>query len=418
MGKAHYSYRLVAERFANAFREQGYGPVLVDMPEKYKQVDDISANFGSCSETPIHISFRSTENIRPMPAARNVCYFAWEFDVLKDRELVSGPITANQKHMLSLVDEIWVSCSYTRETLLRYGLEHTHVVPTPICGITLPERQSREAALRLIASLAAIPLLLSSGVSREVNADMVSGQINALGEHPCVQARLGGMGRIFLTVSNPGDLRKNLLNAIDGFLLATDERKTDLLIVKLVVPTDEGFMQAALFEHLLPRFNGPVALYHPRVVFLPEYLDGQQMSALYSLADFYVSASHCEGFNLPLLEAMSYGTFPVSTRNTAMADYIDAQTAIIIDERVFPGLVPGMASDVSGLSSHVSVASRFDVAAAVEKALDVPAHAYDATVARGRSLVLERYSEPAVMRHVQHRLSAMLAGQGRTSLAS
>src|ERR1700704_519121 len=93
MGTAHYSYRFTASRFTTAFRDHGYRPILVDMPEKYKRIADIEGTFGVCDGKPLHIVFRSTENIRLLANALNVCHFVWEFETLKDRELISKPIT-------------------------------------------------------------------------------------------------------------------------------------------------------------------------------------------------------------------------------------------------------------------------------------------------------------------------------------
>jgi glycosyltransferase involved in cell wall biosynthesis len=148
------------------------------------------------------------------------------------------------------------------------------------------------------------------------------------------------------------------------------------------------------------------------VIFLADFLSDRQMAALYSIADFYLSTSHCEGFNAPLLEAMSYGTFPVSTRNTAMLDYIDEGNAIVIDERAFAGLVPGVASDISGTSSTLSVASRFDIARAVRAALEISPKTYNSYVSRNSALVQERYSGPTIMRLVENRLQALASRGG------
>ena len=408
LGTAHYSYRLVAERFCDAFRRRGYQPALVDMPEKFKRPVDLRLGFGDGPGTPVHIAFRSTENLRPMRAAAvNICHFAWEFDVLKDRELISGPITANQKHMLSLMDEIWVPCSYTRDTLLRYGLDRVEVVPTPVCGNELPERLSKAEALAAIGHVAAAPLAYSNGLSRPLNAEMVAAAIDSLGNFPAVGAWLEGRGRIFLTVCNPHDLRKNLPNLIDGFLYAAGP--DDLLLVKFVVSGGGTFLDDDLFEHLAKRYRGPIAMYAPNVLVISEYLDERQMSALYSMADFYLSGSHCEGFNLPLLEAMGCGALPVTTRNTAMCDYIDEKNAIVIAERGFPGPVPGMTSDAAGISAVISVADRFDIARAVRMAQQMAPDAYAAMASRGRPLVMERYSEAAVMGLAEARLGALRA---------
>src|SRR5207302_1262503 len=152
-------------------------------------------------------------------------------------------------------------------------------------------------------------------------------------------------GRIFLTMCAPHDLRKNILSIIEGFQIACGNNMQHLLIVKLIIPNIKDFRNTAVYDGLIGRYLGHVAMHDTRIAIVADFLDRQQMHALYSLADFYVCASHCEGYNRPLLEAMVLGTVPISTANTAMQDYISDQVAFVIKERSFPGIVPGMVAD-------------------------------------------------------------------------
>ena len=62
-------------------------------------------------------------------------------------------------------------------------------------------------------------------------------------------------------------------------------------------------------------------------------MSSAQMKALYGLANFYVCTSFAEGQNLPLQEAMAQGLVPISTRNTAMLDYLREENSISIDSK-------------------------------------------------------------------------------------
>jgi glycosyltransferase involved in cell wall biosynthesis len=415
IGTAHYSYGIVAGRFARMLAHENYDVVPVAMPEKFKRVQDLEKDCGN--GRPIHLTFRSSENLRPIPFAYNICHFAWEFDVLKDRALVSEPISANQRHMLSLMDEIWVPARMTAEVLRRYGLENVHVVPTPVCGTQLPTRLSRQQALDIIGLTGAVPMLLSSGMTSGQGVLLTQYTTRALADLPPFAQESKDV-KIFLNVCNPGDLRKNLLNLIDGFLMATKGREGDILIVKLAAPAAEEFFENRLLDHIRPRFNGPFAVSHPRIAFVSDYLAEAQMGALYSLADFYVSPSHCEGHNLPLLEAMAHGIAAISTRNTAMEDYIDEDNAVVIAERRFLGAIPQMASESAGVSPLTSIADRFDIARAIRAALAMTPKDYNARVSRGRAMVGERYGEATAMRLVAERLHEIAARAGSNALAS
>lgn len=412
LGNKHYSYRVVEERFAQAFSRFGNEPVSVPYPESIKQRESLETLVGGRAEDTVHIAFRSTENLRPLPMVKNICQFAWEFDVLKDRSLVSESITANQAHMLRLFDEIWVPCRYTREVLRRYELPEVHLVPTPICA-TPPVRLGFDDALELIGAVPSVPFLLTGTATLELAAQAMSPNIVALRRHKALAERaMGREHRVFLTICNPSDLRKNLLNLIEGFQLAAGESDRDILIVKLIVPNRGDFRATSLHEYLPRLYFGPVSLFDPRVVFIFDYLNDHQMSALYSLADFYVSASHCEGLNLPLLEAMSHGVLAIATRNTAMRDYLDADSGIIIDEAAYLGLIPHMAGDVAGAPYEVSVATRFDIARAIHRALDCTSSEQGLLAERGRKYVVENYSEESVIRTANARLAALRYASG------
>jgi glycosyltransferase involved in cell wall biosynthesis len=347
--------------------------------------------------------------MRPIIGATNICHFAWEFDVLKDHTLVSESFLSNQVYMLSLFDEIWAPCHFTVDVLRSSGLENVRLVPTPICenGGSIPREP--DFVRRELGAVPAVPLRLSSGVSRGENMSMCESAISALSAHPTIKKRLQGRrdGRIYVTICSPGDLRKNLINIIDGFRIGRGA--DDVLIVKLVVRHAPGMQTAAQFDHVRPLYKGPAAVASDNVLFVVDYLEWSQMESLYTISDFYICASHGEGFNLPLLEAMSYGVVPISTDVTAMADYIRDDNAIRISSVPVFGFQPGMAADVSGKPYAVAVASQHDIAAAVSQATVLSTESVAAMGQRARATVANLYSYPSIQGMVQARLSAVMS---------
>ena len=57
LGMAHYSYGIVAQRFAQMLERDGIAVVAVPMPEKLKRRSDFSAERDD--RRPVHIAFRS-----------------------------------------------------------------------------------------------------------------------------------------------------------------------------------------------------------------------------------------------------------------------------------------------------------------------------------------------------------------------
>ena len=402
LGKEHYSYGFVANRFKKAFERTGLPVEYVGSPHALKHPYAVRAVFGVDPSEIVHLAFRSTANLRPLAGAHNICHFAWEFSVLKDVTAATEPITLNQVHMLGLMDEIWVPSRYTRDVLVSYGLKNVAIVPTPMCDAELPARMTSQAAFDLLGSVPVVPLIWSTGQPPKENLANMGMALRSLRKLPVLAAKQEGRsGRVFLTVCNPHDLRKNLFSMIEGFQLATGDSAADLFIIKCIVPNIDVFSRSALFYGLGRQFRGPGAFQDERIVFVVDYLSQAEMTALYSLADFYVCASHCEGFNMPLLEAMALGMVPITTTNTAMADYIDPTVAVIIDEKIYPSPVPEMAADSTGRTYPLSVASRFDVARAIRKAAGLSQAEWLRISNAARHRVHQQYSEKQIMQAIR-----------------
>jgi glycosyltransferase involved in cell wall biosynthesis len=408
---------MVEECFSRAFSRRGYQPKPIPLPESIKSTRALQEIVGPDIGNVVHIAFRSAERLRLVASARNICHFAWEFDVLKDHNLVAEHVTHNQVHMLGLFDEIWVPCRYTRDVLFRHGLTKVHVVPTPICE-DAPRRLRRTEALQVVGAVPSLPLLLTGLTTQENGAEIVGPNIAALERHLSVLGNPARSdGRIFLTVCNPHDWRKNLLNLIEGFQLVNDITSRDVLIVKLIVSNRGDFRRTSLRDDFLRLYHGPRSEFDPNIIFIFDYLTADRMTALYSLADFYVSASHCEGFNLPLLEAMAVGTAAISTRNTAMLDYLHDDNSVPISEKSYPGPIPGMAGDIAGTTYDVAVATRFDIARGIQRASAMSSDERDRLAQRGRADVVEKYSAEKIIRDADARLSCLFYGSERENAA-
>jgi glycosyltransferase involved in cell wall biosynthesis len=89
-----------------------------------------------------------------------------------------------------------------------------------------------------------------------------------------------------------------------------------------------------------------VCTHVPHHIFHPD--TDRTMACFYQRATMFVSASHLEGFGLPVLEAMACGTPVITTRNGGVSDFV--------------------ADEVNALM--VPVAARSELAAAIERLLE------------------------------------------------
>lgn len=68
-----------------------------------------------------------------------------------------------------------------------------------------------------------------------------------------------------------------------------------------------------------------------KIKFLPRQQTQNQVKYLIDNADFIISPSFAEGWNLPVLEAMACGTVPITTNYSAMTEYCSNKNSFLIE---------------------------------------------------------------------------------------
>ncbi len=131
-------------------------------------------------------------------------------------------------------------------------------------------------------------------------------------------------GVVFTSVLAPKDGRKNWMDIVSAFLAALREAPDATLVLKMV-GADPGYWWWELLD-ILSRAP-PFAC---RVVVMHGFLDDQAYTELVQASHWVVNASKAEGLCLPLLEFMCAGRPAVAPAHTAMADYIDARGALVV----------------------------------------------------------------------------------------
>ncbi|MEB0021922.1 glycosyltransferase, partial [Actimicrobium sp. CCI2.3] len=133
---------------------------------------------------------------------------------------------------------------------------------------------------------------------------------------------------VFFSIFNPYDYRKQVQLMLPAFMLALEKNINMILIIKLVIDnihTTLGTIQDILKK--LFKIEGQC----DRIIFIGEKLSDHQVIKIMETANYYLCTSSTEGLNLPLIEAMAQGVVPVSSRATAMADYINETNSVIIE---------------------------------------------------------------------------------------
>ena len=141
-------------------------------------------------------------------------------------------------------------------------------------------------------------------------------------------------GIVYTSVFNPVDDRKNWTEIVSAFCYAFGDVEGATLILKMTQKSLTSFLGRL---HYLLQLLSP---FKCRVVALHGFLEDCEYQQLVAMTTYYVGASGGEGLCLPMMEYMSAGKPAISTCNTAMEDYIDSQSAFVVESSVEPGIWP------------------------------------------------------------------------------
>ena len=422
LGLSHYSYGHVCQRFMKVLSLLELSHAELTMPEIYSSYADIVVESGPTNNRrPSHIIFKAFEEIRVLKGAYNIAHVAWEYDRLprfsrlpKQHRLRTNPLN-DYVHALSLVDEVWVGCEFTKSVFVQEGLRNVHVIPAPV---TLGQDRGTSSF-----SISELNIEIVEGTKEATHGAVIGGQATFPLESIFMTAadcRARG-GRVFLSILNPHDPRKNSGALIAGFQKYVHRtNRNDLLIVKVLVDGKYNSLQD-VFKVILPRRFSEAGLRFDAVdctniLFLRASMSEYDMARLYRAADYYLCSSNAEGQNLPLLEAMMHGVVPISSMNTAMADYVSDETGFVLRGNVGP-VYDSVASVYGIFGSEWSETSATDVAFGLRLTDALSGDDLKRKQYAARSNVERRYSLEAVASLVQARLRDICGDTGKVASA-
>lgn len=333
LGHAEYSYAFAMRGFAEALRELEIDFTVLERPENIADIRERSEG-----EVNIHLGFYPPERIRLLKGAYNIICFAWEFDRLRNpEEVISYHAFADQAEMLDVADEIWVPSSHGAEVVrARVSKPVRHVQSPVLSNLTRHPRDQAPSGREVLR--AARDLLSTSWEPLAVLGRLQPTlDYAARRRRAPLQSILAGAGiaepRLYLSLFNVHDYRKQIEPMLDGFLRFIEDDPNAILLLKITTP-QRGRLNAHLLGEQLANSERLLRpLVSNRVWLTDDVLSRADLNRLYDAAAFYLCTSHGEGQNLVLLEAMGRGVVPVSVDNTAMADYISPDNAIVIPSR-------------------------------------------------------------------------------------
>jgi glycosyltransferase involved in cell wall biosynthesis len=394
----HHSYEIARRKFEASLRCLDVEIHDIPRPEIYAA--PVSRAF--LDETSCHLIFKPAESIRLLKGVRNIAWVTWDFDRLA-RPRTSRPHHpfADMRRMLTIPDEIWASCEFTRQVFRAGGVPNVHRIPAPIA---VPRRPVPVRFPDIPPDLDKIPwinLRLGFGRYGDINHSFPS---PARRLSDIVLNFYGGeQPLVIISIVNPRAPGSNLTALIGGFLEFYNQHPNSLLLLKLVVDNTSDRLDNVLSGILRSCISDYELVNTDAIWLATAQLAETVLADLYRFSAAYLCSSMAEGQNPPLQEAMAWGVVPITTRHTAMLDYISADNAIIIRSRPSPVDRPDTAIGPDTDASWHSCTS-VDVAHALRRVAGLGDAVRRELGTRARATIADGFSVAAVARLVYSRL--------------
>ena len=395
LGLKNYSYAFIVKGYREALDALGLPYEFIGRPEFVPDIRERSR-----AEVNLHLGFYPPDEPRLLKGAYNVMVVAWEFERLQlPHELMQAHAFSDPAAMLALSDEVWCLSDFGAEALRRSAkLPAVSTVPTPVLSGVLGQARSGPPKLGQVMAIASRlehvtwwPLAVAGTMQMELYQE---GKRRRTTLRTALVERLEGEApAIFLAVLNVFDARKQLRPMLEAFIQLTLEHPNCYLLLKLSFPDYKtGDPNEAIFLHqVVERDHVAPILVSDRVLITSDVLSRDDLNALYDAGAFYVSTSHGEGQNLPLLEAMGRGMLPVSVDHTAMRDYIGPDDAVVIPSTLQP-FTPRLSGRYGLRDTSTYFVSPRDVLAALREALALQDADYAVRSAAALEAVKQKFS--------------------------
>lgn len=219
----------------------------------------------------------------------NIGYAAWETDKLPN----------DWVPMINILDEVWVPSTHNKEVFIN-------------SGVTIP--------------ITVVPHTFNME-EKYPKLDIVSGRNNEFYFYSIFQ---------WLERKNPIGLLRAYLSEFKA-----DENVT--LVLKTFKQNDK--QGSELITKAIQTIKASMYLKdYPRILLISSMMTRDQILALHDQCDCYVSLNRCEGFGIPLTEAMLAGNPVIATSYGGASDFLSKKVGYPVDYMMTP--VAGMPWDI------------------------------------------------------------------------
>jgi len=382
LGVAGYSYDIVVKLFLPLLQRWGE---VIPVANPRETLESAADEARRRNLEPVHVSFLPFQDVCLSQSAPNVVVPAWEFPDVPDHEFNGNPQN-NWPAMANRCSVVLVGGPFTLHALRKAGTKaplRIVQIPTPEEYFSLPPWDPSKR-VTLECSAFAFPAAsepLPEGAVIPMDADVAAEKpppsgIKRIGKalefavrsmtkrllgptwyrritHPLESfwraARSGWdesaplppsvssvelSGVVYSSIFNPRDGRKNWQDLLTGFLYAIGGCEDATLVLKLITSDPQAVRQ--IVNYYLCR-DIP---HRCKVVFIGDYLSGEQMLQLAEASTYYLQTTKAEGNCLPLMNYLAAGRPGVSPAHSAIADYFDGDVGFLVDWHPQPAAWP------------------------------------------------------------------------------
>lgn len=132
--------------------------------------------------------------------------------------------------------------------------------------------------------------------------------------------------------------RKNPIDLVISYLTEFKKEENVCLILKTYLRNPEDNTESQLINRYITEIKQRLWLdNYPRILLITSLLSSEQIYALHQRGNCFVSLNRCEGFGIPIAEAMLYGKPVITTGYGGPVDFIKhKETGFLVDYRMRP----------------------------------------------------------------------------------
>ncbi len=350
LGKPEYSYFFLMKDFLPALEQLG----TVIQVQSRDEIESLHASYSAQGESVIFISVSPPHQTPLDLKCPTVTLFAWEFDSLPSVAWDDNPQNDWRYVFAHTSGAIATSKEAAGLVAQSMGPEFPVVaLPAPVwarfaevcpesgwapdfgprsfefAGQVIDSRDLKlnpeSVAHRPYSEAKRISKAMLKGWWHEVRLPKAQAGVVKVEEESPATRMVEVDGIVYTSVLNPADGRKNWVELLSAFCWAFRDEKNATLVLKMT-HNDMDLYRGTLLN-LLARLSP----FRCRVLVLHGFLEDPQYLQLIKASTYYVNASSGEGLCIPLMEFLCCGKPAVAPAHTAMADYLHADFAFLVD---------------------------------------------------------------------------------------